>query len=84
MKLKKVVAALATKRILLVPKANLDYSKMETHKRTIVRTITYRIVATLITALFTGLTTAVFLHILLTLVHYIMERLWLKIDWGRF
>ena len=56
---------------------------METHKRTLARTISYRVIATLITAFFTGLTTAVFLHILLTLVHYLMERIWLKVKWGR-
>ena len=56
---------------------------METHKRTLARTISYRVIATLITAYFTGLTTAVFLHILLTLVHYLMERVWLKIEWGK-
>ena len=56
---------------------------METHKRTLARAISYRIIATLITACFTGLTTAVLLHILLTLVHYVMERVWLKIDWGK-
>ena len=56
---------------------------METHKRTLARTVSYRVIATLITAYFTGLTTAVFLHILLTLVHYLMERVWLKIKWGK-
>lgn len=56
---------------------------METKKRTLARTVSYRIVATLVTAVFTGIETAVFIHILLTLVHYIMERLWLKIQWGK-
>lgn len=56
---------------------------METHKRTLARAVSYRVIATLITAYFTGLTTAVLLHILLTLVHYVMERLWLKIEWGK-
>lgn len=55
----------------------------ESHKRTLARAISYRIVATLITAAFTGLGTAVALHIILTLVHYVMERLWLKIKWGK-
>jgi len=55
----------------------------ETHQRTLARTVSYRIVATLITALFTGLETAIFIHILLTLIHYVMERLWLKINWGK-
>ena len=56
---------------------------METHKRTLARAISYRIVATLITAFWTGLGAAIAIHIILTLVHYIMERIWLKIKWGR-
>ena len=56
---------------------------METRKRTLARTISYRVVATLVTAIFTGIETAIFIHVLLTLVHYIMERLWLKINWGK-
>jgi hypothetical protein len=53
----------------------------ETHKRTLARTISYRVLALLITALFTGLGTAVIIHLLLTLVHYAHERVWLKIKW---
>jgi uncharacterized membrane protein len=56
---------------------------LETHKRTLARTISYRIVATLVTALITGLGTAIVIHILLTLIHYLMERIWLKINWGK-
>ena len=56
---------------------------METKKRTIVRALTYRIIALLITAIWTGLSDAVVIHIVLTAVHYAMERLWLKIKWGR-
>jgi len=55
----------------------------ETHKRTFARAISYRIIATLITAMFTGIGKAIALHIILTLVHYAMERIWLKIKWGR-
>ena len=55
---------------------------IETHKRTLARAITYRIVATLITAIFTGLSAAIILHIILTLVHYGMERFWLRVKWG--
>lgn len=55
----------------------------ETHKRTLARTILYRIVATGITALWTGLETAIAIHITLTIIHYLMERLWLKIKWGK-
>jgi hypothetical protein len=55
----------------------------ELHKRTIVRALTYRIVALLITAIWTGLSDAVIIHVILTAVHYGMERVWLKIKWGR-
>jgi hypothetical protein len=56
---------------------------METHKRTIARTVSYRIAALLITAIWTGLTDAVMIHIVLALLHYLMERMWLKIKWGQ-
>ena len=55
----------------------------EKHTRTIVRALSYRIVALLITAIWTGLGDAVVIHIILTAVYYIMERLWLKITWGK-
>ena len=55
----------------------------ETHKRTIVRAICWRIVATLITAAYTGISGAIIINIWMTLAHYIHERLWLKIKWGK-
>ena len=55
----------------------------ETHKRTIVRTLSYRFTALLITALWTGLGEAVAIHIVLALWQYILERWWLKINWGK-
>jgi uncharacterized membrane protein len=55
----------------------------ETKTRTLVRTISYRIAALLITALWTGLSDAVLIHIILTVIHYVSERLWLKINWGK-
>ena len=55
----------------------------ELHKRTIVRALSYRIIALLITAIWTGLGDAVVIHLILTAVYYIMERLWLKIKWGK-
>ena len=54
----------------------------ETHKRTIARAISYRIVALIATAFMVGLKEAVAIHIVLTVIHYICERLWLKISWG--
>lgn len=56
---------------------------MELHKRTIVRAITWRVVATLVTAAWTGWSGAIVINIVMTLAHYIHERIWLKIDWGK-
>ena len=56
---------------------------METHKRTLLRAITWRVVATLVTAAFTGLSGAIIINAVMTLAHYIHERIWLKITWGR-
>ena len=56
---------------------------MESKKRTVVRTISYRIIALLVTAIWTGLSDAVLIHIILTAIHYAVERLWLKINWGK-
>jgi len=55
----------------------------ETHKRTIVRAICWRIIATLITAAWTGLSGAIIINIFMTIAHYVHERLWLKINWGK-
>ena len=55
----------------------------ELHRRTWARTLSYRITALLITAVWTGLSDAVAIHIVLAVVQYIMERLWLKIKWGK-
>ena len=57
--------------------------RMESKKRTVVRAVTYRVLALAITALWTGLSAAVAIHIILTVIHYIHERLWLKIKWGK-
>jgi uncharacterized membrane protein len=56
---------------------------METHARTLARAITYRIIALLITAFWTGLGDAVLIHLILTGVHYVIERVWQTITWGR-
>jgi uncharacterized membrane protein len=55
----------------------------ETHARTIARTVTYRIAALLITAWWTGLGEAVAIHVVLAVLQYAMERVWLKIEWGK-
>lgn len=67
------------------PRAGLSISTRmsETHSRTLARTISYRITALLITAIWTGLSDAVVIHIALATLHYAMERIWLKIHWGK-
>jgi uncharacterized membrane protein len=55
----------------------------ESRKRTIVRTLSYRLTALLFTSIIVGINTAVFIHIVLSIWHYVLERIWLKINWGR-
>jgi len=55
----------------------------ETHLRTVARTLAYRVTALLITSIWTGLGEAVAIHIVLAVVQYVMERVWLKIKWGK-
>lgn len=56
---------------------------METHKRTLTRAFSWRITATAVTAVFTGIEGAIIINVVMTLVHYAHERLWLKLDWGK-
>ena len=62
--------------------AGSDRRKEETPKRTLARTLGYRLLATFITAVWTGLGQAVFIHVVLAIMHYFYERIWLKIQWG--
>jgi hypothetical protein len=55
----------------------------ETHTRTWVRTLSYRFTALAITAIWTGLSSAVEIHIALAILQYVMERAWLRINWGK-
>ena len=55
---------------------------MELHTRTIARAASWRVTATAVTAVFTGLEGAILINIAMTFVHYIHERIWLKIKWG--
>jgi uncharacterized membrane protein len=55
----------------------------ETRRRTVARIMSFRIAALLITAIWTGLGDAVLIHIILTAVHYLFERVWLQIKWGK-
>ena len=56
---------------------------MESHTRTIARAASWRVTATAVTAVFTGLEGAIVINIAMTFVHYIHERLWLKLNWGK-
>ncbi len=56
---------------------------MESHKRTLTRAVTWRITATIVTALWTGISSAIAINVVLTILHYIHERAWLKVDWGK-
>ena len=56
----------------------------ETHTRTLARTLSYRFAALAITALWTGLGQAIAIHIVLAVLHYVMERVWIRINWGKF
>ena len=55
---------------------------MEIHTRTIARAVSYRLVALLATALMVGVKEAVYIHLVLTVIYYICERLWLRVSWG--
>jgi uncharacterized membrane protein len=61
----------------------MSHVTTETRMRTFARVISYRIAALLLTALIVGLKDAVVIHIWLTLLHYIVERIWLIVSWGR-
>lgn len=55
----------------------------ETHTRTIVRAVVWRVIATVVTAIWAGWQGAVMANIVLTVLHYAHERLWLRINWGK-
>ena len=55
----------------------------ERHIRTFTRAVTWRITAILLTLLFTDASTALAVGVVHTIAHYIHERIWLKVEWGR-
>ena len=55
----------------------------ESHKRAIAGAICWRITATLVTAIWAGWSGAIMANIVLTVLHYIHERVWLKLSWGK-
>lgn len=58
-------------------------SATDTPKRSLVKTLIFKIITTSITALFVGLSGAITIHLILTAVYLIYERIWNRIDWGR-
>ena len=55
---------------------------MEQHKRTITRAFSWRVTATIVTALWIGIESAIWMNIVMTLIHFVHERIWLKVEWG--
>lgn len=55
----------------------------ERHVRTFARAASWRVIATLVTAIWSGLNAAIIINVILTVLHYLHERVWLKIKWGK-
>lgn len=55
----------------------------DTILRSVVKTFFFKVITTAITAYFTGVGAAIGIHLILTLVYLIYERVWNKIQWGR-
>lgn len=51
--------------------------------RSVVKTLFFKLITTSVTACFTGLGKAVAIHLILTAVYLIYERIWNRIKWGR-
>ena len=56
---------------------------MELRKRTFVRAVVWRVIATAITSIWTGASAAIAINMILTILHYMHERIWLRIEWGK-
>ena len=56
---------------------------METQKRTVAKAVTFRLVALLVTIPFTGFKVALSLQIILFILYYLHERVWLRVEWGK-
>ena len=54
----------------------------ETHTRTWTRVLLYKAVAFAITSYWAGMKGALVIQIVLTVVQVVMERAWLKVNWG--
>jgi uncharacterized membrane protein len=56
---------------------------MESQKRTVAKAVTFRLVALLVTVPITGFKVALSLQIILFILYYVHERMWLRVEWGR-
>ena len=55
----------------------------DTVLRSIVKTFFFKVVTTSVTACFTGIGKAITIHLILTAVYLIYERIWNRINWGK-
>lgn len=51
--------------------------------RSVVKTLFFKLITTSITAIFTGVGNAIMIHLILTVVYLVYERIWNKVNWGR-
>jgi uncharacterized membrane protein len=51
--------------------------------RTVVKTIFFKIITTSATALIVGIKGAILIHLIMTAIYLVYERVWNKINWGR-
>lgn len=56
---------------------------MESTKRSIVKTIIFKIITTSVTALLTSFGKAIIIHLIMTVIYLVYERVWNRIQWGR-
>ena len=57
---------------------------METKTRTLIRAITFRMIALAVTIPIVGLKIAVGIQLILLVAYYIHERVWMRVEWGKF
>lgn len=60
----------------------MKQNSQDTILRSIVKTIIFKLITTSIIAYFTGIGKAIGIHLILTAVYLIYERVWCNIKWG--
>ena len=61
----------------------MNQNQKDSVKRTVVKTISFKIFTTLVTAMIVGIKGAIFIHILMTAIFVVHERVWNRIKWGK-